>query len=70
MTARIALALALAVASAIAAFAVAPNAFEAHVLLAAQDDPVALADHAVARSFDAALAAREIDAALAVGDTD
>ncbi len=70
MTARIALALALAVASAIAAFAVAPSAFEAHVLLAAQDDPVALADHAVARSFDPAIAAREIDAALAAGDAD
>jgi hypothetical protein len=70
MTARIALALALAVASAIAAFAVAPSAFEAHVLLAAQDDPVALADHAVTRSFDAAIAAREIDAALAAGDAD
>jgi len=69
-TARIALPLALAVASASAALAVAPSAFEAHVLLAAQDDPVALADHAVARSFDAAVAAREIDAALAAGDAD
>src|SRR5204863_3009509 len=69
-TARIALPLALAVASASAALAVAPSAFEAHVLLAAQDDPVALADHAVARSFDAAVAARENDAALAAGDAD
>jgi hypothetical protein len=69
-TARIALPLALAVAAAIAVLAVAPRAFEAHVLLAAQDDPVALADHAVARSFDAAVAAREIDAALAAGDAD
>ena len=70
MTARIALPLALAVASAITALAVAPRAFEAHVLLAAQDDPVALADHAVARSLDATVAAREIDAALAAGDPD
>jgi hypothetical protein len=70
MTARIALPLALAVASASVALAVAPRAFEAHVLLAAQDDPVALADHTVARSFDAAVAAREIDAALAAGDAD
>jgi hypothetical protein len=70
MTARIALPLALAVASAITALAVAPRAFEAHVLLAAQDDPVALADHAVARAFDAAVAAREIDAALAARDPD
>ena len=70
MIARIALPLALAVASAIAAFAVAPRAFEAHVLLAAQDDPVALADHAMARAFDTEVAAREIDAALAAGDAD
>jgi len=69
-TARIALPLALAVASASATLAVAPRAFEAHVLLAAKDDPVALAEHAVARSFDAAAAAREIDAALAAGDAD
>jgi hypothetical protein len=68
--ARIALPLALAVASAGAALAVAPRAFEAHVLLAAKDDPVALADHAVARSFDPAVAAREIDAALTAGDAD
>jgi hypothetical protein len=59
-----------AVALALAAFAVAPRAFEAAFLLAAQDDPVALADHAVARSFDAAVAGREIDAALAANDPD
>jgi hypothetical protein len=70
MIARIALPFALAVVSAVTALAVGPRAFEAHVLLAAQDDPVALADHAVARSFDAAVAAREIDAALAAGDAD
>ena len=68
--ARIAVPLALAVASALAALAAAPRAFEAQFLLAAQDDPAALADHAVARSFDAAVATREIDAALAANDAD
>jgi hypothetical protein len=68
--ARIAVPLALAVASAFAALAAAPRAFEAQFLLAAQDDPAALADHAVARSFDAAVATREIDAALAADDAD
>ena len=68
--ARIAVPLGLAVALAIAALAVAPRAFEAEWLLAAQDDPVALADRAVARTFDASVAAREIDAALAANDTD
>jgi hypothetical protein len=67
---RIAVPLVLAVASALAALGIAPRAFEAHVLLAAQDDPAALADYAVARSFDAAVAAREIDTALAAGDAD
>ena len=55
---------------AIAALAVAPRAFEAEWLLAAQDDPVALADRAVARTFDASVAAREINAALAADDID
>jgi hypothetical protein len=68
--ARIAVPLALAVGSAFAALAAAPRAFEAQFLLAAEDDPAALADHAVARSFDAAVAAREIDAALAANDPD
>jgi len=68
--ARIAVPLALAVAFALAARAAAPRAFEAQFLLAAQDDPVALSDHAVAHSFDAAVAAREIDAALADDDPD
>src|SRR5262249_50421079 len=57
-------------ASAFAALAAAPPAFEAQFLLAAEDDPAALADHAVARSFDAAVAAREIEAALAADDPD
>ena len=68
--ARIALPLVLALAFAGAALALAPRAFEAAFLLAAEDDPVALADHAVAQGFDAAIAAREIDAALAAGDAD
>jgi len=68
--ARIAVPLVLALALVGVAFAIAPRAFEAQFLLAAQDDPVALADHAVARSFDAAVAAREIGAALAAGDAD
>src|ERR1700757_2886013 len=65
--ARIAVPLALAVAF---AFAAAPRAFEAQFLLAAQDDPAALADHAGAHAFDADAAAREIDAALAADDAD
>jgi hypothetical protein len=68
--ARIALPIVLALAFAGAALALAPRAFEAAFLLASQDDPVALADHAVARAFDAETAAREIDAALAAGDAD
>src|SRR5438067_2435761 len=38
--------------------------------LAVQDDPVALADHAIAHSFDTTVASREINAALAAEDTD
>jgi hypothetical protein len=68
--ARIAVPLALAVASAIAAVTLAPRGFEAGSLIAAQDDPVALADRAVARSLDAAVAAREIETALAADDVD
>lgn len=68
--ARIAVPLGLAVALSIAILAVAPRGFEAQSLLAAQDDPAALADHAVARSFDAAVAAREINAALGANDAD
>jgi hypothetical protein len=64
------MALALALLCAIAALAVAPRAFEAKFLLGAQDDPVALADHAVAHAFDAEVAAREITAALAADDPD
>ena len=68
--ARIAVPLGLSVALAIAALTLAPRAFEAEFLLASGDDPVALADHAIARSFDATVAAREINAALAANDVD
>src|SRR5258708_2632104 len=61
--ARIALPLALAVALGLAALTIAPRGFEAESLLAAQDDPAALADRAIAHSFDAAVATREITAA-------
>jgi len=68
--ARIAVPLGLAVALGLAAFTIAPAGFDAGELLASQDDPVALADHAVARRFDATVASREINAALAAGDAD
>ena len=67
---RIRMAVVLAVVWAIAGTAIAPRAFEARNLLAGQDDPIALEDHAVARLLDARIAAREIDAALAVDDAD
>ena len=67
---RIAVPLGLAVALAITGLAAAPRVFEAQRLLAAQDDPAALADYAVARSFNAAVAQREIGSALAANDAD
>jgi len=54
----------------IAALYVAPRGLEADALLAIEDDPVALADRALARSFDTERASREIEAALAAGDAD
>jgi hypothetical protein len=68
--AKIAVPLALAIALGVAAFTLGPRALEAEWLIAAQDDPVALADRAVARTFDAKVAAREIEAALAANDID
>ncbi len=67
---RIALPLGLAFACAIAALTVAPRAFDAEALLFAQDEPALLADHALDRSFDSAVAAREIQSALAADDAD
>lgn len=58
------------VAFATAAVAFGPRAFEAGFLLASQDDPVALSDHALSKSFDAAVATREIESALAAGDAE
>jgi hypothetical protein len=68
--ARIAVPLGLAVAFAIAALAVLPRAFEAQGLLSIADDPAALSDRAVAQSFNAEVAAREITAALEANDVD
>ena len=68
--ARIAVPLGLSIAFALAALTIAPRGFEAESLLAARDDPVALADRAVARAFDATVAEREINAALAAQDAD
>ena len=55
---------------AIAGVALLPHAIEAGWLLAVQDDPAALADRKLARSFHADAAASEIEAALAAGDAD
>jgi hypothetical protein len=68
--ARIAVPLGLAVAFAIAALAILPRAFEAQSLLSISDDPAALSDRAVAQSFNAEVAAREIGAALEANDVD
>jgi hypothetical protein len=68
--ARIALPFALAVAAAIASLAIVPLALEADQLLAIAEDPVAIADRAVTKTFDATVAEREITAALAANDAD
>jgi len=68
--ARIAVPLGLAVVLGVAALSAVPRGYEAHALLAAADDPVALADHAVARSLNAAAAEHEINDALAANDAD
>src|SRR5262245_10760960 len=47
-----------------------PRGFDAARLLAAQDDPVRLADLALEKRFDTRIAAQEIEAALGVGDFD
>jgi hypothetical protein len=67
---RIALPLAAALACAIAALAIVPRGIEAKLLLGAQDDPVKLADHALDRSFNAAVATNEIEIALKAGDAE
>jgi hypothetical protein len=70
MAGRLSVPIAVAVLSAIAALAILPRAYEAQGLLWAQDDPAALADYAVGRSLNAAVAEREINAALAANDAD
>jgi hypothetical protein len=65
---RIALPLAFACACAIGALNVVPRGIEAHALLEVQDDPVLLADRRLDREFNAAVATREIEAALAADD--
>lgn len=67
---RIALPIGAAFACAIAALTVVPRGIEADRLLRAQDDPVWLSDQALDRSFNAAVAAREIEAALKADDAD
>jgi hypothetical protein len=53
---------------AVAAWLIMPRAVEATHWLAAEDDPVRLADLGLARSLDQASARREIEAALTAGD--
>src|SRR5438132_288042 len=67
---RIAVALGAVFASAIAALSLVPRGIESEALLYARDNPVALADHHLARSFNAARANQEIEAALEAGDID
>src|SRR5262249_49013833 len=52
------------------AAALVPRGYDAGFLLLAQDDPVKLADHAVAERLNPAVAEREIEAALAADDVD
>jgi hypothetical protein len=70
MGSRLALPLGVACVFAIAALTFVPRGFEANSLLQAQDDPIKLTDRALARTFDANVARREIEAALAAGDAD
>ncbi|MFN3658096.1 MAG: hypothetical protein ACK4UO_12640 [Pseudolabrys sp.] len=61
--------LAAALLAAAAAYVV-PRGIEANALLAIEDDPARIAAHALDGRFDAALAQREIEAALAARDAD
>src|SRR3954452_9619079 len=65
---RIALPLTVVLLWAVTAVMVMPHAFEAESLLSAQDDPAQLTDHLLDRSFDAAVAEREMRSALAAND--
>src|SRR5215475_5382428 len=64
------LSLVLAGALGVAAWLVAPQAIMAAHWLAAEDDPVALAELGLDRNFDAQVAGREIAAAVAAGDVE
>ena len=55
---------------AVLAGVVLPRGFNAQALIAIQDDPAAIAEHALDGRFDAATANREIAAALAAKDSD
>jgi hypothetical protein len=67
---RLILPIMLACICAIAAYRVVPHGIEAEQLLYVQDDPVLLTDHQLAQVFNADVAAREIEAALALDDVD
>ena len=67
---RIALAWIAAGLFALAAVICIPIGLEAETLLAIEDDPAAIADRALSKSFDASVATREIEAALAANDAD
>ncbi len=55
--------------AAVAAYVI-PRGVQAQSMLAVHDDPAAIADRALATSFDASLATREIEQALAAKDSD
>src|SRR6266852_4438482 len=67
---RIALMLVGAIAFATAALSLLQPGLEAESMLSAQDDPAEFADRALDKTFDAASATREIEAALAADDAD
>jgi hypothetical protein len=67
---RAALALVGMLACAVAALAVIPRGLDAQWQLISQDDPVELADRALAQKFDPAVARSEIESALAAADAD
>ena len=62
--------LGLALVCTIVALLTVPAGLEAGTLASLQDDPPALAEHMLDLSFDATVAKREIEAALAAGDVD
>jgi hypothetical protein len=67
---RVGLAFLAAALFAIAALFAVPLAMQAKMLLASEDDPVAIADLALEKAFNRSVAVREIEAALAANDAD